>query len=73
MAYSLQQAGKSGFYKMISEDISLNYLNSLFQPAATHQELEAITQSLEYCHFVLCVPLQGIKTMKKRSLPEYIK
>lgn len=41
---ALQQAGRSGYIKMISEDIQLSKL--LFDKASKHAELEAITQHL---------------------------
>jgi aromatic-L-amino-acid decarboxylase len=41
---ALQQAGKSGYSEMISEDIALSKL--LFDMAEAHPELEAVTQSL---------------------------
>lgn len=41
---ALQQAGRSGYNKMISEDIRLSKL--LFHLAKNHPELEAITQNL---------------------------
>lgn len=41
---SLQQVGRSGYIKMISEDIQLSKL--LFDLADNHPELEAVTQSL---------------------------
>ena len=41
---ALQQAGRSGYVKMIEEDIQLSKL--LYQKATNHPELEAITQNL---------------------------
>jgi aromatic-L-amino-acid/L-tryptophan decarboxylase len=41
---ALQQAGKNGFINMIREDIELSKL--LFEKAANHPDLEAITQNL---------------------------
>lgn len=41
---ALQQVGRSGYMKMISEDIELSKL--LFELAEKHSELEAITQNL---------------------------
>ena len=41
---ALQQAGKNGYIKMISEDIELSQF--LFEQAQKHNELEAVTQSL---------------------------
>jgi aromatic-L-amino-acid decarboxylase len=41
---SLQQVGRSGYIKMISEDIALSQL--LFDLAGKHPELEAVTQNL---------------------------
>lgn len=41
---ALQQVGRSGYIKMISEDIGLSKL--LFEKAAQHPELEAVTQNL---------------------------
>jgi aromatic-L-amino-acid/L-tryptophan decarboxylase len=40
----LQQVGRSGYVKMIDEDIQLSKL--LFQLADQHPELEAVTQNL---------------------------
>lgn len=45
----LQQAGRSGYENMISEDIQLSKL--LFQLAGNHPELEAITQNLSITTF----------------------
>lgn len=44
-----QQVGRSGFVKMISEDIQLSKL--LFELADSHKELEALTQSLSITTF----------------------
>jgi aromatic-L-amino-acid/L-tryptophan decarboxylase len=41
---TLQQAGKNGYIKMIGDDIRLSQL--MFEEAAKHPELEAITQNL---------------------------
>jgi len=41
---ALQQAGRNGYKKMISEDIELSQL--LFEEAQKHPELEAVTQNL---------------------------
>lgn len=41
---TLQQVGRNGYAKLISEDISLSKL--LFELASNHAELEAITQNL---------------------------
>jgi aromatic-L-amino-acid/L-tryptophan decarboxylase len=41
---SLQQVGRSGYIKMIGEDIALSQL--LFDLASKHPELEAVTQNL---------------------------
>jgi aromatic-L-amino-acid/L-tryptophan decarboxylase len=41
---ALQQAGKSGYKKMIGEDIALSRL--LYEEAKRHPELEAVTQNL---------------------------
>ena len=46
---SLQQAGRSGYEKLINEDIGLSEL--LFQLAENHQELEAVTQNLSITTF----------------------
>jgi glutamate/tyrosine decarboxylase-like PLP-dependent enzyme len=46
---ALQQAGRSGYEKMIREDIRLSKL--LFELADNHPELEAITQSLSIATF----------------------
>lgn len=45
----LQQAGRSGYEKMIREDIRLSKL--LFQLAAEHPELEAVSQNLSIATF----------------------
>ena len=41
---ALQQVGKNGYIKMITEDIELSQL--LFEEAQKHEELEAVTQNL---------------------------
>ena len=41
---ALQQVGKSGYIKMINEDIEMSKL--LFEEAKKHSELEAVTQNL---------------------------
>ncbi len=41
---ALQQVGRSGYIKMIDEDIQLSKL--LFEKAGSHPELEAVTQNL---------------------------
>ena len=41
---ALQQVGKNGYVRLISEDIDLSQL--LFEKAKQHPELEAVTQSL---------------------------
>ncbi|MEP6597220.1 MAG: pyridoxal-dependent decarboxylase [Ginsengibacter sp.] len=46
---ALQQVGRTGYIKMIGEDIQLSKL--LFELANTHPELEAITQSLSIATF----------------------
>ncbi len=46
---TLQQVGRSGYEKLISEDIELSKL--LFQLAEKHQELEAVTQNLSITTF----------------------
>jgi glutamate/tyrosine decarboxylase-like PLP-dependent enzyme len=46
---TLQQVGRSGYEKLISEDIELSKL--LFQLAENHQELEAVTQNLSITTF----------------------
>lgn len=46
---ALQQVGKSGYIKMINEDINLSKL--LFERAKQHPELEAVTQSLSIATF----------------------
>jgi len=45
----LQQAGRSGYEKMIAEDIRLSKL--LFELASNHNELEAVTQNLSIATF----------------------
>ena len=46
---TLQQVGRSGYEKLIGEDIELSKL--LFQLAENHQELEAVTQNLSITTF----------------------
>lgn len=46
---TLQQVGRSGYEKLISEDIELSKL--LFQLAENHEELEPITQNLSITTF----------------------
>ena len=46
---ALQQVGRSGYIKMIGEDIQLSKL--LFEKAGSHPELEAITQHLSIATF----------------------
>jgi len=46
---TLQQVGRSGYQKLISEDIELSKL--LFLLAENHQELEAVTQNLSITTF----------------------
>jgi glutamate/tyrosine decarboxylase-like PLP-dependent enzyme len=46
---ALQQVGKNGYKKMISEDIELSQF--LFEEAQKHPELEAITQNLSIATF----------------------
>ena len=53
---SLQQVGKSGFVRLMNEDIALSQL--LFQKAKEHPELEAVTQSLSIAT-LRYVPVDG--------------
>ena len=46
---ALQQVGKSGYVKMIGQDIGLSKL--LFEKAADHPQLEAVTQNLSIATF----------------------
>jgi glutamate/tyrosine decarboxylase-like PLP-dependent enzyme len=46
---TLQQVGRTGYIKMIQEDIELSQL--LFQQADNHPELEAVTQNLSITTF----------------------
>ncbi len=46
---ALQQVGKTGYIKMINEDIELSQL--LFEEAQKHEELEAVTQNLSIATF----------------------
>ncbi|GGZ81938.1 pyridoxal phosphate-dependent decarboxylase family protein [Algibacter mikhailovii] len=55
---SLQQVGKSGYQKLINEDIELSEL--LFRLAKEHTELEAISQNLSITTFRY-VPTKGEK------------
>ena len=61
---SLQQFGKSGFIKMINEDIELSKL--LFEEAKKHPELEAVTQNLSITT-LRYVPL-GLSKDEKNNL-----
>lgn len=55
---ALQQAGKSGYQQMISEDIELSRL--LFEEAEKHPELEAVTQHLSITTFRY-VPIDSLQ------------
>ncbi len=61
---ALQQAGKSGYIKMIREDIALAQL--LFEEAKKHPELEAITQNLSITTFRY-VPAGFMQDAKKNE------
>ena len=54
---ALQQVGRSGYIKMIGEDIELSEL--LFQLAQQHPELEAVTQSLSITT-LRYIPISGL-------------
>ena len=58
---ALQQVGKNGYIKMISEDIELSQL--LFEEAQKHPELQAITQNLSITTFRY-VPLNYVQDEK---------
>jgi aromatic-L-amino-acid/L-tryptophan decarboxylase len=51
---SLQQAGRDGYVRMISDDISLS--RKLFELIADFPELEALTQALSICTFRFVPP-----------------
>ena len=55
---SLQQVGRSGYVKMIAEDIELSEL--LFTQAENHPELEAVSQNLSITT-LRYIPLDNIK------------
>ena len=55
---ALQQAGKNGYIKMITEDIELSQL--LFDEAKKHQELEGVSQNLSIAT-LRYVPLNYLK------------
>ncbi|MEO7445718.1 MAG: aminotransferase class V-fold PLP-dependent enzyme [Ferruginibacter sp.] len=59
---ALQQVGKNGYIKMISDDIELSQL--LFEQAQKHEELEAVTQNLSITTFRY-VPLNDAQGEKK--------
>jgi glutamate/tyrosine decarboxylase-like PLP-dependent enzyme len=61
----LQQVGRSGYVKMISEDIGLSKL--LFSKAAAHPEMEAIVQSLSIATFRY-TPKINIDNEEKKEL-----
>lgn len=58
---SLQHVGKSGYIKMLNEDIELSKL--LFQEAENHLELEAVTQNLSITTFRY-VPANDVQEVK---------
>ena len=60
---ALQQVGKNGYIKMISEDIELSQL--LFEEAQKHVELEAVTQNLSITTFRY-VPI-GFRQDKRKN------
>lgn len=61
---ALQQVGRSGYVKMIAEDIQLSEL--LFKLAKSHPELEPVTQSLSITTFRY-VPLEIEKDAESRG------
>jgi glutamate/tyrosine decarboxylase-like PLP-dependent enzyme len=61
---ALQQVGRSGYVKMIGEDIELSKL--LFELAENHLELEAITQNLSIATFRY-VPIDYEENIKKNE------
>ncbi len=61
---SLQQAGRSGYVKMLTEDIKLSEL--LYKLAGNHPELEAVTQNLSIATFRY-VPLDLSLNGEKRE------
>lgn len=62
---ALQQVGRQGYRKMISEDIALS--ESLFEHAKNHPELEAITQNLSIATFRF-VPKKGLPNNQKERI-----
>lgn len=61
---TLQQLGRSGYEKMIQEDIDLSIL--LFNLADKHVDLEAVSQNLSITTFRY-VPLEGITNNDERE------
>ncbi|MFK5972433.1 MAG: aminotransferase class V-fold PLP-dependent enzyme [Flavobacteriaceae bacterium] len=55
---TLQQVGRSGYEKMISEDIELS--KSIFEKAENHPELEAVSQNLSIATFRY-IPIEYLK------------
>ena len=64
---ALQQVGKSGYIKMINEDIEMSKL--LFEEAKKHSELEAVTQNLSITT-LRYIPLEYSKGAKSNE--EYL-
>ncbi len=64
---ALQQVGKSGYIKMINEDIEMSKL--LFEEAKKHSELEAVTQNLSITT-LRYIPLKYSKVAKNNE--EYL-
>ncbi|NCT18934.1 MAG: aspartate aminotransferase family protein [Flavobacteriaceae bacterium CG2_30_34_30] len=61
---TLQQVGRSGYVKLIGEDIELSKL--LFQLAKKHQELDAVTQNLSITTFRY-IPANCKKDLEKKE------
>ena len=61
---ALQQAGRSGYIKMIGEDIELSKL--LFQLAQQHSELQAVTQNLSITT-IRYIPTGGLPEAEQRT------
>ncbi len=62
---ALQQVGKNGYKKMISEDIELSQF--LFEEAQKHPELEAVTQNLSIATFRY-VPYNFVQDKKTNEI-----
>lgn len=61
---TLQQVGRSGYEKMISEDIELS--KSIFEKAKNHMELEAISQNLSITT-LRYIPIDYVKDSNEKN------